>query len=119
MIDDTVSASEFETMLQKDDDWVMVDSQEMEDVDDRGQQRKDGAKDRLWPLSALREVHTRRLELLNFFQRFGCLDCVCFLALMLILSLMNFSVPKPFQYDSGVCIVTSPIFFLCASSGSL
>lgn len=71
MIDDRVYISEsgVASMLEKDDDWEMVDSQDMEDVDDGGQQRKDGAKDRLWPLSALREVHTRRLEFLIFFLK--------------------------------------------------
>jgi hypothetical protein len=64
MIDDRVYISEsgVASMLDKDDDWEMIDSREMEDVDDRGQQRKDGAKDRLWPLSGLREVHSRRLD---------------------------------------------------------
>ncbi|KAG0575918.1 hypothetical protein KC19_5G040000 [Ceratodon purpureus] len=88
MIDDRVYISEsgVASMLEKDDDWEIVDNQEMEDVDDRGQQRKDGAKDRLWPLSGLREVHTRRfslrrsaLELFmvdrsNYFFNFGTVD---------------------------------------------
>lgn len=70
MIDDRVYISEsgVASMLEKDDDWELIDSREMDDVDDRGQQRKDGAKDRLWPLSALREVHTRRLEFLKFWM---------------------------------------------------
>jgi len=65
MIDDRVHINKagVASLLEEEDDWEAVEgSGEREESDDRvQQQRKEGAKDRLWPLSALREVHSRRL----------------------------------------------------------
>lgn len=64
MIDDRVYINEagIASLLDKEDDWEVVNGTgEREEADD-SQQRKEGAKDRLWPLSALREVHSRRLD---------------------------------------------------------
>ncbi|XP_024399024.1 BEACH domain-containing protein C2 isoform X1 [Physcomitrium patens] len=88
MIDDRVyiNKSGVPSVLEEEDDWEMVDGGAEEHHDGRDQQRKDGAKDRLWPLSLLREVHSRRfslkrsaLELFmvdrsNFFFNFGTMD---------------------------------------------
>ncbi|CAM6069706.1 unnamed protein product [Sphagnum tenellum] len=92
MIDDHVHMNKevVASLLEEEDDWELVEgSTEREDTDYRVQQIqqcKEGAKDRLWPLSALREVHSRRfslrrsaLELFmvdrsNFFFNFGTVD---------------------------------------------
>ncbi|CAK9224782.1 unnamed protein product [Sphagnum troendelagicum] len=67
MIDDRVHINKagVASLLEEEDDWEVVEgSGEREESDDRvQQQRKEGAKDRLWPLSALREVHSRRFSL--------------------------------------------------------
>lgn len=65
MIDDRVYINEkgVASILENEDDWEVVGSNEEKDeMDDISQQRKEGAKDRLWPMSGLREVHTRRLD---------------------------------------------------------
>jgi hypothetical protein len=64
MIDDRVYINEkgVASLLEIEDDWELVGgNEEKDEIDDISQQRKDGAKDRLWPMSGLREVHTRRL----------------------------------------------------------
>lgn len=67
MIDDRVyiNKSGVPSVLEEEDDWEMVDGGAEEHHDGRDQQRKDGAKDRLWPLSLLREVHSRRFVYLR------------------------------------------------------
>jgi hypothetical protein len=76
MIDDRVHMNKevVASLLEEEDDWELVEgSTEREDTDDRVQQiqqHREGAKDRLWPLSALREVHSRRLDVLKQAQKF-------------------------------------------------
>lgn len=82
MIDDRVFINEkgVASLLEIEDDWeVVCGNEEKDEIDDISQQRKEGAKDRIWPMSGLREVHTRRLDsssqvvwpISNFFQCFA------------------------------------------------
>lgn len=109
MIDDRVYISEsgIASMLEKDDEWEMVDSQHTEDVEDvdRGQQRKDGAKDRLWPIAALREVHTRRSVILSFLYNLA--------SSFVVFVFGQFLRSEPFQYDPESAISPLLIFSLC------
>jgi hypothetical protein len=82
MIDDRVHINKagVASLLEQEDDWEVVEgSGEREESDDRvQQQRKEGAKDRLWPLSALREVHSRRLEFTKTSSKVSAFGCMVF-----------------------------------------
>jgi hypothetical protein len=101
MIDDRVHINKagVASLLEEEDDWEVVEgSGEREESDDRvQQQRKEGAKDRLWPLSALKEVHSRRFSLRRSALELFMMDrSNCF---------FNFGVKCIWNLQPSVCIM--------------